>query len=788
MTPRIGNTIHRLVRALIGGWLLACLPLGLWLFLAINNSLLQQDPGQRQIELELAARNIERLLNQTLHNASTQKIYPADLSRAIMRELPQNFEGAWLKNPEGQFIPCSLNNSWSADASRPRLTSPPTQTLWAPMQLAQSKWELGIHFEPGTQSLHPLAFSLFLAGALSLGLMTLIWHQWGRQHRVLQQTTERFHQTLDYAGDALFYVTPGDGRIAQVNPQGASMLGYSQDEIATLKPEDLFDRQARKRFFRLVSRVRKKGYGEEKNLLFRRKDGSTFFGAVHARLGKLGKRPMVHGVLRDVTPARQLEKELRQKNQELRLLNRIAHLLAETRESENGLNGVLEVVRRAFQAGGGGIYLVRNQDSRLELVATLNLDEASELAIRELDPRRSVIGQVVVTGQPYGSPDITQHPLLASATVLDQGWRSLQAVPLTSQAEIIGVLFLFDEKHRAYTPEELQLLMAVGHQIGATVSQSELVNALRWQSRLTQASNRELERSRKQLRNHLSRLEDSNRTLEQLDRMKNNFLAIASHELRTPLTYILPAVELLEDKLAQRDEETRDLLGSILQGGKRLDRLVQDLLEMARIESRDIYLARERIDLNQALLQLEQQFAPALEERCQILNRPQVPPHLDLHGDSHHLYNALSRLMENAVKFTPDHGVIAIELAEIERQVLLSNKEQLLPFSPGFFDHPLPSQLLQLTVRDTGVGIDPDQCLRIFDKFYNTGDIREHFSSTTRFGGKGVGIGLTLVKGMIEIQGGMIWVESHHSGLQTGTAFHIILPLPDPADGLHAPH
>jgi signal transduction histidine kinase len=104
----------------------------------------------------------------------------------------------------------------------------------------------------------------------------------------------------------------------------------------------------------------------------------------------------------------------------------------------------------------------------------------------------------------------------------------------------------------------------------------------------------------------------------------------------------------------------------------------------------------------------------------------------------------------------------------------------LQQFRDQFFQQELAPAYLQLTVADTGIGIDPEEHLHIFDKFYEVGESHSHFTSKTRFGGKGVGLGLALVKGMIEAHNGVVWVES--AGTKVGgSAFHLLLPLAAPA-------
>jgi signal transduction histidine kinase len=327
--------------------------------------------------------------------------------------------------------------------------------------------------------------------------------------------------------------------------------------------------------------------------------------------------------------------------------------------------------------------------------------------------------------------------------------------------------------------DEVRLLMNIGKQVGASVESAGLFEALQWQYRLTRAANRELESSRRQLKENLEQLGEANRVLESLDQMKNNFLTLASHELRTPLTYVLSSTELLSDFLQGRlSADEQRCLDAIHLGGKRLQEIVQDLIEVARLEAQNLYIGRERIDMPALVAGIGSDFHPILKTRKLKLEISEFPRPLALHGDPDRLRKALSRLVENAIKFTPKGGRIEICATCRTPHEILSLRPVLSRFSPTFFQNNITAPYLQLTVRDTGIGIEPEERVRIFDKFYELGDISGHFTSQNRFGGKGVGLGLTLVKGMVEAHGGMVWVESAGKGdHSTGSAFHLLLPL-----------
>lgn len=652
--------------------------------------------------------------------------------------------------------------------------------------------------------LHPpgdagkVAFSFLFAFGLCLATLPLITlRRTSLRNRKLQRDCERLtaenenlriahrlaerrsRQLLDNAGDAIFFIDPENGSLLEMNRQAEELLGYTAAEIHALSLSALFPGHQRRRYLRLVRGVLDNGYGEDDNLLFRRQDGTLFTGAVHARLGELGASRVVHGVLRNITEIKRIERELRQKNQDLTLVNEIARQVSGNRDLPAMLSEVLARTVQASAAAGGGVYLAGDDGSSLHLAVHQGIDDSLLGDLERITPGAGIAGRVAATGQARSSADLQKDRRLRSQAALAAGWRAFQAVPLVAGGSTIGVLFLFTLEKRIIPREELNLLLSIGRQVGTAVQSAQLFEALQWQYRLTRASNRELKQSRRQLEENLSRLEATNQELERLDRMKSNFLAMASHELRTPLTYVLSGAELLNTSLGGRlSAEERQVLDAVNEGGRRLETIVQDLLEAARIESQSLYLAREPVDLPAIIAEVGHNFSPVFEQRNLAFRVHDCHAPLELSGDTHHLRKTFQRLLENAVKFTPEGGEIEVRMTIRDSFELKPLEPALRPFSASFFRNLSAERLLQVTVRDSGVGIDPEEQLRVFDRFYEVGRITEHFTSRTRFGGKGVGLGLSLVKGMVEAHGGMVWVESAGTtGGAGGSAFHVLLPL-----------
>ncbi len=217
--------------------------------------------------------------------------------------------------------------------------------------------------------------------------------------------------------------------------------------------------------------------------------------------------------------------------------------------------------------------------------------------------------------------------------------------------------------------------------------------------------------------------------LQELDRLKGEFLNTTSHELRTPLSAILGYAEFLKDEVAgPLNASQQDFLGQIETGALRLARMVDDMLDFARLEAGNFTLLKHEIDIAELITQEAEGFMPHLEEAglTLITQMPAAPLWVEV--DSQRIRQVLRNLLGNAVKFTPPGGRITMSLQARET---------------GF----------RIEVRDTGIGISPEHLPHVFAKFYQAD------SSNTREQG-GVGLGLAICRAFVEAHGGRMGVES----------------------------
>ncbi|MGW8313073.1 MAG: GAF domain-containing protein [Desulfuromonadales bacterium] len=589
-------------------------------------------------------------------------------------------------------------------------------------------------------------------------------------------------QFVQNAGEAMFIFDQECGSLLELNRQAEDLFGYTLGEATRLNFKDLISRENHQRVLRMISSVIRNGKAEIDDIRFRRKDGSQFIGEIKARTGHMQSCRIIYGNIRDVTQKTNLQLELRRNNRHLTLLNDISHRVAEGHNLQQTLEIILDQVIHSLAISGGGIFLLEYDNTEMKLALHRNIPDNVVEELGRIQPGMGLAGKVAQTGRPRLSTDLQKDHRRISSAVFADGWHAFLAVPFIAEEETMGVLFVFDRGGRAFSREDVRLMQAIGRQLGPLLKSAELFDELQWQQRLNFASLRELERSRSALRENLDQLEQHHRTLQSLNQMKSAFLSLASHELRTPLTTILSGAEFLQsstgEQLGKNEQRALDV---IMRGSQRLNHIVDDLLEAARLESRSLYMAREAINPLPMVKDILAEFKIKCEGRKLLLELLDFPNDSMISGDIHHLKRAFSRLLENAIKFTPEGGWVRVAGRILPQIDVVALSTRLRAFSENFFDGVMSEGYLQISISDSGIGIEQEDQLRIFDKFHEVGDISGHSTSPAGFGGKGVGLGLTLAKGIIETHEGLVWVES--AGSAQGSCFSALLPLATPVEG-----
>ena len=351
--------------------------------------------------------------------------------------------------------------------------------------------------------------------------------------------------------------------------------------------------------------------------------------------------------------------------------------------------------------------------------------------------------------------------------------RELLGLPLTKMLLLLNIgnipklQRIFREAAAgAHIAEEMQLLKKGGGVMVAMLHASSIKSG---SENLVQAIFRDVTREREIIVN----LEKSSADLARLNRMKDSFLGLASHELKTPLTVIMGYSELITTDMADRvDQTVMEMVVNISNAAARLDNIIKDMVDVSLIDEKRLQLKMEDIQLNRLIEAAvnELRFFFSMRKQEVVVSLDESIP--TLKGDALRLMQLLSNILGNAIKFTPDGGRITIA----------SSAKYLLRGVPASESHSSGREhhlFLEITVSDTGIGIDREDQLRVFDKFYEVGNIQEHSSGKVAFKAKGAGLGLSIAKGIVDMHGGEIWVEStgYNPERLPGSTFHILLPL-----------
>ena len=238
---------------------------------------------------------------------------------------------------------------------------------------------------------------------------------------------------------------------------------------------------------------------------------------------------------------------------------------------------------------------------------------------------------------------------------------------------------------------------------------------------------------------------------KEIDQMKSDFISLVSHELRTPLTSIIGFVSfILDGKAGAINDKQRNSLARVQRQSKRLAALINDLLDISRIESGRIQMKQEPIPLLEIATQRIEEIRPQADEKSiQLnLNTPESVPKIV--GDEERMGQVFTNLIGNAIKFTPNNGEVSVKLK-------------------------VDGNLLHVEVIDTGPGIPVEERQKVFDKFYQLSDIH-----TRQQGGSGLGLSIT--RSIVEAHGGTLWIDDGNRG--KGSNFQFVLPLVGSGDNV----
>jgi len=549
-----------------------------------------------------------------------------------------------------------------------------------------------------------------------------------RAEEAIREGEERYRELVENANDIVFTLDL-QGNVTSINKAVESLTGFTQAELLKMNMSEFLTPQSTDTARLMTAR---KMAGEERTsyeVEVQTKDGRAITLEISSRLARHNGTPVgIQGVARDITNRRHAEESLRQADQRAlseyeRLLDRVAGL-AQTLGTSRDLWAIFHGLREftLLSVPCNGFFVSLYDPVRDVRTACYGWADGKEIDVSELPPmpvtssgpnsRAVRTNQVIITND-YMTKTIGHPAILVGP---DNGLRpqSSLSAPMSVMGRILGTIEVQTYEKSAYRPEHVTAMRMAANLTAVAIENNGL----------------------------LERESTARANAEESNRLKDEFLATVSHELRTPLTAILGWSRMLEGE-PLGSEMTGRAIETIKRNAKAQAQIIDDILDVSRIITGNLYLDLHPIELESVLEGSVNVVRHTADVKgIQIdLSLDQEP--IAVLGDANRLQQVFWNLLSNAVKFTPAGGKVTVQLRRTDSHI-------------------------QVEVTDTGPGISPEFLPYVFDRF------RQADSTSTRQHG-GLGLGLAIARHLIEIHGGTIEVRSGGEG--AGATFTVKLPV-----------
>lgn len=548
-----------------------------------------------------------------------------------------------------------------------------------------------------------------------------------RAERALLDSEQRYRALVQNIPVGLYRNTPGPhGKFLMANPAIARMFGYeSVEEFLGCSVADLYTDPIERKAFSDKLLTRDEVFGEE--LRLKKKDGTPIWGSVTARVSRdeSGKVTHFDGIIEDITERKRVEAALVKEKQRLEHQFRRQAALAEAElsisephELQTLLDRITRVTTELLPASGGASIVLWDAGSETFTVSSSTIPgQLNQEAARRVRRAGGATRWILDNRKPLVVCDVRKDPFGPRKMLEEYELRAYAGVPVVAEDKAVGVLYALDQQIRDYTQDDIDFMTALA--IRAAVAISRVDTFL------------ELAKAKEKA--------------EQASRAKSAFLSRMSHELRTPMNAIIGYSEmLLEDAEDLGHDQFIGDLKKIHGAGRHLLALINDILDLAKIEAGKMDLYLESFDVVALVGDVSSTMRPLADKNSNILEI-RCPDDIGMmHADQTKVRQILLNLLSNACKFT-EAGSVFLDVEREERET-----EEWLIFR----------------VADTGIGMSHEQVEQLFEEF-----TQAESSATRKFGG--TGLGLAISQRYCQMMGGHIGVESE---LGKGSAFTVYLP------------
>ncbi|MBD2075161.1 response regulator [Phormidium sp. FACHB-592] len=528
----------------------------------------------------------------------------------------------------------------------------------------------------------------------------------------LRESEARFRLVVDSAKEYAIFTLDLNGMITSWNAGAERLVGYQEAEIIGCHGSIIFTPEDIEQGKADLEMKTALAEGQAINERWHvRKDGSRFWGS-----GLMMPLQSETGDLQGLVKIMQDKTAQRQADERFRLLYNTTSDLLATEQPLMLMHNLFSKLSAQLDLHCYYSYLVEEKDNRpmLHLRSYGGIADAEAYSIEWIEFGQYLCGQVAQERQQIvlNQAQIATHP--NAKLLYSGGFTAYAGQPLIVQGQLLGTLSFASRTRISFTPEELDLLQSTCDQMAIALERANLIQSIQQQAEELQRANQ----------------------------VKDEFLAVLSHELRSPLNPILGWARMLQSGKLDAARQA-DALATIERNALLQSQLIEDLLDISRIMQGKLLLTVAPVNLTYVIAAAVETVRLTAEAKNIRITLDIASPLAPVSGDSARLQQVVWNLLTNATKFTPNGGQVTVELRQL-------------------------GEVAQLRVMDTGKGIHASFLPHVFEYFR-----QEDGSTTRRFGG--LGLGLAIVRQIVEMHGGTVTAESQ--GENQGATFIVQLPV-----------